>query len=67
MLDRMTYEDKMLLSALVDCPQEDRDCHPHRVLVNLGLAKRVDIGQIEITDAGRVAFAKLDNVAAIVR
>jgi hypothetical protein len=48
----LTYEEELLLANLLDGPQEDRDCTPHRVLVNTGLARRVDIGQIEITAAG---------------
>ena len=50
--DRLTYEEQLLLANLLDGAQEDRDCTPHRVLVNRGLARRVDIGQIEITAAG---------------
>lgn len=56
--DRLTYEEELLLANLLDGPMEDRDCTPHRILVNKGYARRIDIGKIEITTAG------LDKLAA---
>ncbi|MHC2251010.1 hypothetical protein ACVILK_000702 [Bradyrhizobium embrapense] len=44
--------------------QTDRDCIPDRVLVNRGLARRVDPGEIEITPAGRDELARIDPDAA---
>lgn len=54
MIFKFTYEEKLLLSSLADGnPQDDRDCTPHRVLINRGLAQRTGVGQMEITNAGR--------------
>lgn len=54
---RLTFEEKLLLKELANGPREDRDCTPHRVLVGEGLARRIDIGMIEITDAGRARIS----------
>lgn len=48
----LTYEEKLLLTRLKEGPRPDRDGIPERVLVNTGLARRIDVGQIEITDGG---------------
>jgi hypothetical protein len=52
MTTELTREEEMLLALLLDGPRPDRDRASERVLVNSGFAKRIDIGQIEITAAG---------------
>lgn len=53
----LTYEEKLLLKMLAEAPRDDTDCIPHRVLINLGYAKRRDDGLIEITANGREALS----------
>ena len=48
-----TSEERMLLTHLAQGQQIDHDRIPERVLVNTGMARRVDPGMIEITNAGR--------------
>jgi len=49
----LTCEEKLLLAALTERgPQPDHDSIPERALVNLGFARRIDIGLIEIAAAG---------------
>jgi hypothetical protein len=48
----LTYEEQLLLAELLDGPKPDRNGKPERMLVGLGFARRIDIGQIEITAAG---------------
>lgn len=50
----LTNEEKILLRLLAEGQRDDRDSIPERVLVNTGLARRVGIGRIEITEAGRL-------------
>jgi hypothetical protein len=52
-MTELTYEENLLLDRLVEGPQPDRDCIPERVLVSTGMARRIDPGMLEITNAGR--------------
>lgn len=51
-MSKLTYEEELTLALLLDGPRPDHDRIPDRVLVNSGFAKRIDVGQIEITAAG---------------
>jgi hypothetical protein len=55
--EHLTYAENLLLHSLLDGPKADRDGIPDRVLVNVGLARRIDPGLIEITKAGRAHVA----------
>lgn len=62
MTTEYTSDELFLLNRLLLGPQRDYDTIPDRVLVNTGMARRVDPGMIEITDAGRT-WRKLPDAA----
>ncbi|WP_027578461.1 hypothetical protein [Bradyrhizobium sp. Ai1a-2] len=62
MSTQLTSEEQMLLNELMKGPRTDHDRIPERVLVNTGMARRVDPGMIEITNAGRT-WARMPDVA----
>jgi hypothetical protein len=57
----LTHEENLTMEWLASGPIEDRDCIPERVLVNLGYAKRVDTGMLEITATGHSYIDKFSR------
>ncbi|NEV75493.1 hypothetical protein DYI24_00155 [Rhodopseudomonas sp. BR0C11] len=51
----LATEEKDLLRRLAASKVEDSDTTAERLVVNCGLARRVDPGMLEITEAGRLA------------
>lgn len=57
-MTKLTSEELIILRALDERTRPDDDTYPIRVLVNMGYAQRVGLGQIVITEAGRERLAE---------
>lgn len=57
-MTKLTSEEIILLRALDGRTRTDDDTYPIRVLINMGYARRLGLGQITITEAGRQRLAE---------